>query len=121
MTALTEGRHAGEFILSEANGQRSREAVTIDTGQNLQAGAVLGKLTSGGNYAQYDDGASDGTQAAAAILLADCDATDADVEAAVIIRDAEVMGPMLGYLTGADEAAAIVDLAALGIIVRVAT
>jgi hypothetical protein len=118
MTTLTEGRHAGEFILSEANGSRSRENVTVASGQDLAAGAVLGKITSGGKYAAYDNGASDGTEVAAAILLDACDATGGDVAAAVIARDAEVNGECLGYLTGADEAAGIADLLAVGIIVR---
>lgn len=46
MAELTEGMHAGEFIVSEANGSRSREVVTIDTG-DLVAGQVLGVITKG--------------------------------------------------------------------------
>lgn len=46
MPELTEGMHAGEFIVSEANGSRSREVVTIGTG-DLVAGQVLGKITKG--------------------------------------------------------------------------
>lgn len=45
MVTLTEPAHAGEFILHEANGCRSREAVTVASGQNLVAGAVLGKIS----------------------------------------------------------------------------
>ena len=44
--ALTEGKHSGEFILSEANYDRSREEVTIVSGQDLTACKVLGKITS---------------------------------------------------------------------------
>lgn len=44
MTVFTEGNHAGEHLVSEANGNRSREAVTI-TGADLSAGAVLGRKT----------------------------------------------------------------------------
>lgn len=44
MGVLTEGMHRGEFLVSEANGMRSREIVTIALGENLAAGAVLGKL-----------------------------------------------------------------------------
>lgn len=120
MTTYTEGRHAGEFIMSEAPGQRSRENVTIASGQNLKAGAVLGKLTSGGHYAEYSNGLSDGTQAAAAILIADCDATAGAVKAAVINCDAEVNGKCLdwGSESGADITAGIADLLAIGIKVR---
>lgn len=47
MTTLTEGQHAGEFIVSEANKTRSREPVTVLSGQDLAAGAVLGQITGG--------------------------------------------------------------------------
>lgn len=120
MTTFTEGRHAGEFIMSEAPGQRSRENVTIASGENLVAGAVLGKITSGGKYAHYDNQASDGTQAVAGILIGACDATDGDVPAAIINTDAEVNGNCLewGTETGTDTTAGIADLLALGIKVR---
>lgn len=42
---LTETTHAGGFILSEANGNLSRENGILITGQNLNAGAVLGQIT----------------------------------------------------------------------------
>ena len=45
MTILTEGRHTAEFLVSEAEDNRSRETVTVASGQDLDAGAVLGKLT----------------------------------------------------------------------------
>lgn len=45
MTTITEGQHAGEFLVSEAEGSRSRDAITVASGQNLSAGAVLGKIT----------------------------------------------------------------------------
>lgn len=41
MTVLTEGPHAGEFIVSEANGARSREVITIGRSQTLVAGQVV--------------------------------------------------------------------------------
>lgn len=42
MASNTEGKYAGEFILSEAPGSRSRENVTVLSGQNLEAGHVCG-------------------------------------------------------------------------------
>lgn len=47
MALLTEGKHAGEFLVSEASGFRSRETVTILSGQDVSAGDVLGKVTKG--------------------------------------------------------------------------
>lgn len=47
MTVLHEGQHTGEFIVTEANGSLSRDAVTVLSGQNLQPGHVLGKVAAG--------------------------------------------------------------------------
>jgi len=45
---FTEGRHAGEFLLSEADGMRSRDNITVKSGAGiLAAGTVLGKETVG--------------------------------------------------------------------------
>jgi hypothetical protein len=41
MSTLTEGKHAGEFIISEANGTLSREVITVASGQNLVDGQVI--------------------------------------------------------------------------------
>lgn len=114
MTTLTEGRHAGEFIISEGNGWISREGVTIVTGQNLVAGTVLGKITASGKYAAYSNAAADGTEVAAGILFEAVDATAADKSGVMIARHAEVNGD---ELTGND-ANGTADLKALAIIVR---
>lgn len=46
MTIKTEGIHPGEFLLSEANGSRSREVVVITAGSGLlQAGTLISQLT----------------------------------------------------------------------------
>lgn len=115
MATFTEALRTGEFIISEASGTRSREEVTVVSGEGaLPAGQVLGVVTASGKYAAYDNAASDGTQTAAAVLYAAVDATDADVPAVVIARDAEVAE---AHLTGID-ANGITDLAAVGVIVR---
>lgn len=44
MTTVTEGRHTGEFLLSEANFHRSRESATIAFSQTLLAGSVLAQI-----------------------------------------------------------------------------
>jgi hypothetical protein len=120
MTIKTETVHGEEFLMSEANGDRSRENVTIVSGQNLVAGAVVGKITVGGKYAVYSNVAGDGTQAAAGVLLRAVNAASADQKGAIIIRDAEVDGDLLnwGANNEAGIAAGIADLLALGIVVR---
>jgi hypothetical protein len=44
MTILSENLAAGGFIASEAEGSRSREKITVATGQNLKAGAVIARV-----------------------------------------------------------------------------
>ena len=113
--ALTESTHAGEFLLAEANGTISREEVTIAAAAGaLAAGTVLGKITASGKYVAYNNGASDGTQTAAGILFSAAPDLAVDQSAAMIARDAEVMGSLL---VGSD-APGIADLAAIGILVR---
>lgn len=123
VTSFTEKNYALEAILSEANGHESREVATILSGQVLLAGAVLGKITTGGKYVIADahTPATDGSQTGAAVLLEDCDASGGDKTALILRRNAEVK---LGYLyyktsTSAGEKAGLnADLAALGVIVR---
>ena len=43
-TPLLETQHTGEFIVSQANGHRSIDRGTLVSGQNLQAGNVLGQI-----------------------------------------------------------------------------
>lgn len=210
MTILTQGARTAEFLLSEANGQRSREQITVNaTAGKLAAGTLLAKITAanaaiatagGGNtgngtmgsivvgneaitgtyvlniteaaanggefsvvdpngavigtgtvgvafsagglaftladgstdfivgdtfslavnagigewVAYDDDGTNDGRRAATGILYAAVDATEADAQAVVIVRDAEVVGAKLTGLDANGQA----DLLALGIVVR---
>jgi hypothetical protein len=121
MTTLTETTHDGEFIVSEASGTRSREVATLITGQDLAAGAVLGMITASSKYTVLAPAAGDGSEAAAGILFAATDATSADEECVLILRDAEVNGGEIGWPAGisaGEKTTAIAELAALGIIVR---
>lgn len=43
MPNLNESRHPGEFVLSEAKGQRSRENMTIAASQTIEANSILQK------------------------------------------------------------------------------
>jgi hypothetical protein len=47
MAILSEGKHAGEFIVSEANGKLSREAGVLASGNNLTTCSVLGQVVAG--------------------------------------------------------------------------
>jgi hypothetical protein len=68
--ALTEAKHTAQFLLSEANGSRSREAVTVLSGENLKAGHVVGrKLVSPtvGAAAAFGTNIGNGTVSAPAV------------------------------------------------------
>lgn len=120
MAPVTMGKRTADFIVSEANGYRSRESVTVDaSGGALEAGTILGQVTVGGDYVRHDAGASDGSENEAAILYDNIGAVSKDV--AVVVRDAEVVQSELTYEVGADATqitASNAALAALGIIVR---
>lgn len=120
MTTLTEGMHEGEFIGELAMGIGYHvDVVTVVTGQNLAAGAVVGKISASGKYAAYDNTLATGVEVAAGILVAACNATAADVTTARVLRrgPAVVNGNDLGW--AANDATGIaagkVDLLALGI------
>lgn len=122
MPTLTETRHAGGFMASEAAGRRARETVTIVSGTGkLVPGTVLGKVTASGKYAYYNNSLATGVETAVAILWDEVDATSADKVAVVIARDAEVNAGELVW-EGSQDATAknagIADLRALGIIAR---
>lgn len=121
--AQTERNYPEEVVLSEGPGSRSRDVVVILSGQNLKAGAVLGKITASGKYKQCDNTtpASDGSQNAAAVLLADVDASAADAKGVALTRDAEIKTELLVHNAGAsapNKAAQITNLATFGIIAR---
>jgi hypothetical protein len=121
MPTLTEGRHAGDFLVWEASREYCREVVTIDAGQ-LEAGTVLGRITVGGKYVSQNPGASDGSQTAAAVLWGRADASTGDVSAVAIVRGPAIVNRhdlvFAGTPSEAEIAAAHVALAAAGILVR---
>lgn len=70
MTVFHEARHAGEFILTEANGKRSRENVTIAENQDFVAGTVLALLAQAGGVTT-DAAADAGNTGDGTIAMAD--------------------------------------------------
>lgn len=117
-TIKTEGAHAGEFLLSEAPGTRSRdEGVLAPTTADLPAGQVLGVVTADSTLAPYDPVAVDGTETAAAILFNPKPASAEAQRATLVVRDAEVIDTRLTGLDAASEA----DLLTAGIVVRSGT
>jgi len=132
MTVYTLDHRNCEFILSEANGQRSRDSLIVKSG--------AGKLKAG-TLVQYDAVATTKVIAATGtfttststlvtnlcgIIMYDVDATSADVKVAAITRSAEVKDPLLTYPSNVDttptgvkaKAANAKSLALLDIVVR---
>ena len=126
MAILTEGARKAEFMISEANDWRSRDEVivTVPANTTLEAGTVLGEITSSGKFVRHAAGALDGSEAEAGILFANLVNTTGsavDFDATNVARDAEVRQSGLTYEDGADAAQITTSnaaLAGLGIIVR---
>jgi len=127
MPNQVEAQHAGDWLKWEEDNLFSRAAVTLLEGAGsatrpLASGQVLGKITSGGKYIELTEGASDGSQTPAAILLLETVVpANADAEGTAIVRDAIVSRNGLTWpatYNSADIDAAVIVLATLGIIVR---
>ncbi|EYD71803.1 head decoration protein [Limimaricola hongkongensis] len=113
-------------VLSEAEFGRSRDEVTIASGEGvLQPGTVLGKVTASGKFVASPNGSvvgKEGAETAVAVLAYRVDAASADAQAVVISRAAQVKGPELAYEASVNDATKTAtkadQLAAVGVIVR---
>lgn len=125
MTTKTEGQHTGEFLVSEANGTRSREAGTLVTRSDLYEDGTL-LMASGNNLvalaADTDTEGGVDPDKVVGILYGNYDASAGNVKCAYIARDAEVKDALLTYpqesTEGGEKAASVAGLKALGIITR---
>lgn len=122
--SFTEPKHAGEFIISEANGTRSRETVTIASGQTLVDGQAI--QLSGGKAVAKDatvNTAGEFVTPLLGFIIGNHNLTSGGEGAAdkvgvpYIARDAEVKAAALTLPTG-KEALAKADAVELGIISR---
>jgi len=123
MTTLTEGKHAGGFLVWEVLRDYTRDTVTIASGAGkLEPGTVLGKITTGGKFTALAPAATNGSQTAAGILWDAVDASTADAPGVVVLRGPAIVNRHeIIWPVGASEAqltAATTALAALGIILR---
>lgn len=119
MTVLTQGIQPLEFLLTEANGSRSRdqETVTVAGAVALPSGTVLGRITATGKLIKYLDGAADGSQTAVGVLGTELAGVNGDYKALVFSRDCEVIGNRLNGGSNVD-ANGKADLLARGVVVR---
>lgn len=122
MNILKDSPGAGHFILSQANGYRSRQRVNFGPGQTIKAGQLYGVVTASKLAVKLDPGAADGSQTAAGIAFDDVVTTTASVEGVGIERDAEVAQVRLIWdpaVTEPQKVAALATLAGKGVIARV--
>ena len=120
MTTLTERRHAGDFIISVASGNRSFENGTLLSGLNLGVGTVV--ALDGNNKLIAFDGTQDSGGGpdlqAEGILLYDSDASAGDLAVAYHARDAEVNVNLLTYAASLAETVASLKRYSCGIVAR---
>lgn len=120
-TVLRGGVRPVSFLLREANGSRTRDNLTIASGNTVRPGEICGIVTATGEVAPLDAAAVDGSGEAAVIALYGYDATDAAVMGSFASRDCEVIEDALIWpdgISAGDKATAIAELAARGIIIR---
>ncbi len=122
MPALTQPKNLGDLLKYEAPNLYSREQDTVAATQVLLLGTVVGRETATAKLKTLDPAATDGTETAIGVLGNDIDATLADRPDAILIARHAIVarGAVLWPtdITAPQQAAAIAQLAALGILVR---
>lgn len=123
MPSLTKGPTEGDLLKFDLDKNYTREVVTLLTGTAYKMGAVLGQITASGKYTMATATGSTGEQVAAAVLLQDVDASDADAAGLVIIRGPAILADSaLVFGSTVDDAtkkaAKVADLTKLGLVVR---
>lgn len=113
-------KHSSEWLKHELDPQLYRAEVTIpaSTG-NLITGTVMGKITANGKWVPHVNGAADGTENAAGMLLHGVDASGgSDVKAVIVTGEARIAPVELTWDASVDSQAkkdaALTALAALG-------
>lgn len=118
MTVLTERQHAGEFIVSEANGTLSRDAATLASGNTVKDGDVV--ALSGGKLVRATGAASSEVQVG--VVIGTHDASGGDkLNVPYIARFAEVKRALVyqnGSATANVDADTEAELKTLGIVLR---
>lgn len=123
-SVLTPGRRPLQFILREANGQRSRDNLTILSGGALLAGQLSVLVASTGKVIPL---VASPTYATGDKVVLPCyayNAAGADVMGAFVTRDAELIEEDLIYpagISGPNKLAAVAKLAEAGLIIRPAS
>lgn len=124
MPAIRESNNLGDLLKYEAPNLYSRDRATIAAGQTLALGTVVGAVTATGQLKALNPAGTDGTEVAVGVLATDIDAALAARDDAVLIaRHAIVASHALVWpdgITAPQEASAVAQLQALGILIRTA-
>jgi Bacteriophage lambda head decoration protein D len=104
---IADPHDSGSFIITEANGGRSRGVVILRGGIGMISfGTVLGQSDVDKRWLPAPATSTDGSDVARAILWEDTDANGGDVAAGAVVRDADVYaGKLIFDLSVADPVA----------------
>lgn len=122
MPEIKQGLNLGDLLKYEAPNLYSRDRVTVAAGQVLALGTVLGEVTASGELTALDPAAADGSEVAVGVLLQAIDATaGARNDGLMVARHAILADHALTWpaaITPAEQAAAIAQLKARGLLIR---
>ena len=123
MNVINQALNLGDLTKYEEDSLNySRDVVTVEAGQNLPLGCIVGRVTTTGKVKQLDPGAEDGSHLPVGILLGEVDATLIDREDALmlarhgVVASKAVVWPV--EISNAQQAAITSQLASLGILIR---
>lgn len=98
-------------VLASEHGMVKRVGVTIDAttvgvvdslgNKPMKAGTIVGKITSGGKYAAYDNALSNGREVAAGILTESINLKDGDVITGILMHGSVLEARISGLDSGA--------------------
>lgn len=122
MPVQTEKTYFGDVVKREFDPLYTRETVTFSSGQSLVVGSVVGIVTATGKATLLAPAASDGSENAVGVLVANVDATSADAKGVIIARGPCVLSDTYltfpAAITAPQKATALSQLKALGLITR---
>ena len=116
---LTEQITYGDWLIMEGAKRYSRDEVTLLAGKKYISGEILGIVTASAKHTSYNQDGADGTETAAAVLMNNVDATDADQPGVVIARHAQVLKSKITWpsdIEAAEITAALAQLELVGIL-----
>ena len=121
MTVAIEPNNLGDLLKFEAPNLYSREEITVAQGQNLTLGTLVGQESETDLIKALNPAATDGTQNALGALIADADASSANIKAVIVTRDAILADHAVVWpssITLEQKTAAIKQLESRGVIIR---